>query len=249
MHSLAYASGDNEKLIQQAKRWLESAGCVAAVTGAGVSAESGIPTFRGKDGLWRNFRAEELATPAAFQRDPLTVWQWYQWRRGLIAACQPNAGHFALARLEQRKADYLLITQNVDGLHEQAGSRKVCRLHGSIWLVRCIDCGKEREERGAFAELPPRCTCGGLLRPGVVWFGENLPAAVWREAEAFMQRCEVLLVVGTSSAVYPAASLAPLAKQCGARIIEINLERTGLSARADAVLSGPSGQILEELIG
>lgn len=249
MRSLAHATRDNEKLIQQAKHWLESAGCVAAVTGAGVSAESGVPTFRGKDGLWRNFRAEELATPAAFQRDPLTVWQWYQWRRGLIAECQPNAGHFALARLEQKKLDFLLITQNVDGLHEQAGSGKVCRLHGSIWVVRCISCGKEQEEREAFAELPPRCTCGGLLRPGVVWFGENLPAEAWREAEAFMLRCEVLLVIGTSSAVYPAASLAPLARQCGARVVEINLELTGLSAQADAVLAGRSGEILEELIG
>lgn len=156
--------------IEQARQWIAAAKRVAALTGAGISAESGIPTFRSAGGLWRNFRAEDLATPRAFARDPKTVWEWYDWRRGLIAAAKPNLGHFALAQLEQRLGDrFTLITQNVDGLHNRAGSQRVLKLHGDIWWTMCIACREVRSDfRVPLPELPPRCaSCGGMLRPGV----------------------------------------------------------------------------------
>lgn len=220
-----------------------------ALTGAGISAESGIPTFRGAGGLWRSFRPEELATPEAFARDPKLVWEWYLWRRGLSAQAQPNAGHYALVRLEQRTPRFTLVTQNVDGLHDRAGSRNILKLHGDIWEVRCTACGRqERDERLAFDCLPPRCACGGLLRPAVVWFGEMLPAAVWQAAEEAVRAAEVLLVAGTSAVVYPAAGLVPLARSAGAKVIEVNLEQTPLSASADCSLRGKAGEILPDLI-
>ncbi len=166
------------------RRALEEAESVAVLTGAGISAESGVPTFRGGGGLWRNFSPEQLATPEAFARDPRLVWEWYDWRRGRVAAAQPNAGHRALAELERRAAgqgarSFTLITQNVDGLHDRAGSRRIAKLHGDLWQTRCLGCGAEaRNEQVPLAELPPPCRCGGLLRPAVVWFGETLPAAV-----------------------------------------------------------------------
>ena len=165
--------------MEQTREWLRAASSVAALTGAGISAESGIPTFRGAGGLWRQFRPEDLATPEAFARDPRLVWEWYEWRRKLIASAQPNPGHVALVELEKSKPQFTLITQNVDGLHERAGSRKVLKLHGDIWISRCTGCGRERreEERGP-EELPPRCECGSRLRPGVVWFGEAFPAEI-----------------------------------------------------------------------
>lgn len=222
---------------------------MVALTGAGISAESGIPTFRGAGGLWRSFRPEELATPEAFARDPKLVWEWYLWRRGLIAQAQPNAGHYALVRLEQRTPRFTLVTQNVDGLHDRAGSRNILKLHGDIWEVRCTACGRqERDERLAFDCLPPRCACGGLLRPAVVWFGEMLPAAVWQAAEEAVRAAEVLLVAGTSAVVYPAAGLVPLARSAGAKVIEVNLEQTPLSASAECSLRGKAGEILPDLI-
>ena len=153
--------------MQRAREWLRQASSVAVLTGAGISAESGIPTFRGAGGLWREFRAEDLATPEAFARDPRLVWEWYDWRRGLIARAEPNAGHRALAELERRAGRFTLITQNVDGLHDRAGSRNILKVHGDIWMVRCTACGREtRDDRVPLPELPPRCECGGLLRPG-----------------------------------------------------------------------------------
>ena len=177
---------------------------VVVMTGAGVSADSGIPTFRGPDGLWRNFRPEELATPEAFRRDPLLVWEWYEWRRGLIRDAQPNAAHEAIARLP----DALVVTQNVDGLHTRAGSRDVIELHGNIFHVSCVREGNPRMHAEAFPDLPPRCECGALLRPGVVWFGEALPEDAMPRAYAALQRADLLLVIGTSGVVYPAAGLA-----------------------------------------
>jgi len=151
--------------VEQTREWLRRARRVAVLTGAGVSAESGVPTFRGKDGLWKHYRPEDLATPDAFLRDPRLVWQWYNWRRGLVAHAQPNRGHYALADLERLAIEFTLITQNVDDLHEQAGSTNVVKLHGDIWLVRCLSCAREWiDTRPAIAELPPRCCCGGLLR-------------------------------------------------------------------------------------
>ena len=235
--------------MQVAREWLRQARSIAVLTGAGVSAESGVPTFRGAGGLWRRHRAENLATPEAFARDPKLVWEWYDWRRGVLADVKPNAGHYALAELEHRSPNFTLITQNVDGLHELAGSRNVLRVHGSIWMLRCLECGREEEDRRSpLGELPPRCTCGGMLRPGVVWFGEPLPSEVWKRAEAAARSCELLLVIGTSAVVYPAAGLSHVAKASGARVIEINIAETPLSREIDAFLLGPSGEVLPQLI-
>ena len=229
---------------------LRSARSVAVLTGAGVSAESGIPTFRGAHGLWKQYRAEELATPEAFTRDPELVWQWYDWRRGIIAQAKPNAGHIALAELEQRVPDFTLITQNVDDLHDDAGSRRILKVHGSIWTVRCIGCGRETvDRRSPLPQIPPRCECGALLRPGVVWFGESLPSKVWNEAERAAERAEVFLVIGTSALVYPVAGLAATAKRAGAKVVEINIAETPLSQRIDAFLKGSSAELLPQLMG
>jgi NAD-dependent deacetylase len=235
--------------VEQAREWLRAASAVAVLTGAGVSAESGIPTFRGAGGLWRQFRAEELATPEAFERDPRLVWEWYDWRRGLIAAAQPNPAHHALAELERAKPNFALLTQNVDGLHDRAGSRQILKLHGDIWTLRCTGCGRERpDHRAPLPELPPRCDCGALLRPGVVWFGEPLPVRVFAAAEEAARASEVFLVVGTSAVVYPAAGLALQAQAAGAKVIEVNLEETSFSAQVDCSLRGRAGELLPQLI-
>ena len=228
-------------LLRQAKR-------IAVLTGAGISAESGVPTFRGADGLWNQYRAEDLATPRAFARDPELVWQWYDWRRNVIAQVKPNAGHLALAEIEKRTAQFTLVTQNVDGLHQQAGSHSVVELHGSIWTLRCVACGKEWSDRKVPLVIPPHCECGGMARPGVVWFGENLAPQVWNSAERAVQSCDVLLVIGTSAIVYPAAGLVPLARSCGTKTIEINVEPTPVSGFVDCALTGRAGEILPRLI-
>jgi NAD-dependent deacetylase len=235
------------------REWLRDASSIAVLTGAGVSAESGVPTFRGgtpgTPGLWKQYRAEELATPGAFARDPKLVWEWYDWRRSLIAEAKPNPGHYALAAAEARAAKFTLITQNVDGLHELAGSRNVLRLHGSIWMLRCIECDCEREDRRTpLPEIPPRCECGGMLRPGVVWFGEALPAKIWQEAEKAAREADLFLLIGTSAVVYPAAGLAELAKSRGARVVEINIAETPVSHRVDASLRGTAAEILPQLL-
>ena len=235
--------------MDEPRRWLRQARSICALTGAGISAESGIPTFRGAGGLWRKYRAENLATPEGFARDPKLIWEWYDWRRGLIAAAQPNAGHLALAELENRAPHFTLVTQNVDGLHRRAGSRNIHEVHGSIWVTRCTGCSLETpDDRVPLPEVPPHCArCGALLRPGVVWFGEGLPRQVWHNAQQAAESAEVLLVIGTSAVVYPAASLVPLARAAGARVIEINVDETPLSSSVDAALRGPSGEILPQL--
>jgi len=226
-------------------------GAVVVLTGAGVSAESGVPTFRGADGLWRTYRAEDLATPHAFASDPQLVWEWYQWRRELVAACRPNPAHEFIARLErEHRGDFLLVTQNVDGLHRLAGSEQLVEVHGNLWEVRCTSCGRSREDRTVpFPELPPRCDeCRGLLRPGVVWFGEALPEAALARAFASAERCEVMLVVGTSAVVYPVAYLPQLAKRAGAYVIEVNPDETPLTALADESWRGKAGEVLGGLL-
>ncbi len=229
--------------IARARGLLGRAGRVAVLTGAGVSAESGVPTFRGAGGLWENFRAEELATPEAFARDPLLVWRFYNWRRELLRGCRPNAAHEAIARLEALKGEgFTLITQNVDGLHGLAGSRRTLEVHGSIWRVRCLRCGRAEERRDSLPELP-RCKCGGLLRPGVVWFGEALDDALWEAALAAAEGCAALLVVGTSAAVQPVASLPLAARAQGAAVIEVNPE-PGLGGLAEVVLTGKAAEVL-----
>jgi NAD-dependent deacetylase len=218
---------------------------VAVLTGAGVSAESGIPTFRSNGGYWRRHRFEDLATPEAFARDPKFVWTWYEERRRAIARALPNAGHEALAEMEKRVASFTLITQNVDGLHDLAGSRNVIRLHGDIWTVRCLECGKERVERSELNDLPPRCGCGGMLRPGVVWFGEELPEGALERATAAVRAADVLIVSGTSAQVYPAAGLIPLATA----VIEINPDETAFSGDAAFSIRGTAAEILPQLLG
>ena len=222
---------------------------IAVLTGAGISRESGLPTFRGAEGLWRQRRPEQLATPEAFARDPKTVWEWYNWRRSVVAAAQPNPGHYALVELEKRAPDFTLITQNVDGLHYRAGSRRLLKLHGDIWVVRCTGCNSESVNREVpLAELPPRCTCGALLRPGVVWFGESLPEEALEQSVAAAERAQVFLVVGTSGVVQPAATLPLIAKRAGDRVIEINHEETPLTPMVHASFHGASGELLPQLV-
>ena len=223
---------------------------IVALTGAGISAESGIPTFRGKDGLWNRYDPMELATPEAFRRDPRLVWEWYDWRRQLIAKAEPNRGHLILARMERSFKDFWLITQNVDGLHQRAGSKRVIELHGNIWKVRCLECGREYYEyRTPLEEIPPRCTeCGGLLRPGVVWFGESLPTDALEEAYNLSSEADIFLVVGTSAQVYPAAELPLIAKRMGARLIEVNPEETPITPYADISLRESASTGLEKVL-
>lgn len=234
--------------LERARELLADANQITVLTGAGISAESGVPTFRGAGGLWKEFRPEDLATPQAFRRDPQTVWEWYAWRRELIAQAKPNRGHEALARLERRASRFTLITQNVDGLHQQAGSASVLEVHGSIWTLRCTACRNAWTDRSVPLNVPPHCACGAMARPGVVWFGENLDPAVWNAAEKAAQGCDVFLVAGTSAVVYPAAGLIPLARSGGAKIIEINPETTPMSGIVDCALTGRAGDILPELL-
>ena len=217
-----------------------------------MSAASGIPTFRGPGGLWKEFRPEELATPEAFARDPETVWEWYAWRRELVARAKPNRAHEVLASWSGRFPRFTLVTQNVDGLHERAGTRGVLRYHGSLWEVGCADgcAGSPRrwtDERVPFPEMPPRCPhCGGLLRPGVVWFGEPIDPEVHARAVAALD-CDVCLVVGTSAIVYPAAGLAGEARRHGAFTAEINPETTEASALLDLAIAERAEAALDEL--
>jgi NAD-dependent deacetylase len=223
---------------------------VAVLTGAGVSAESGVATFRGSGGLWEGHRIEDVATPQAFAVNPQLVWRFYNLRRANLAQVRPNPGHFALAALEQRWGPerFTLLTQNVDGLHRAAGSVNVLEVHGNLARVRCTGCYKV-EDRG-HEPLPdmPTCACGSLLRPDIVWFNECLPENIWRNATEAVERCDCLLVVGTSAVVYPAAGLIGQASRNGARVIEVNLERTDASWGNVMGLYGPSGQILPQLV-
>jgi NAD-dependent deacetylase len=236
-------------MIEQARNLVRGALRLAVLTGAGVSAESGIPVFRGPGGLWRQYRPEDLATPEAFNRDPSLVWEWYDWRRAVIAGAEPNAAHYALARLEQQAPSFTLITQNVDGLHDRAGSRSPLKLHGDIWAVRCLACRREfHDDRVPLPELPPRCVCGGLLRPGVVWFGESLPQDIWAAAERAAATADVLIVAGTSALVHPAAGLIGISRRGGASIIEVNIADTPYSGDVDFPLRGTSAGTLPLLL-
>ena len=223
---------------------------VAVLTGAGISAASGIPTFRGaQDSMWARYRPEQLATPEAFAADSELVWRWYDWRRGLIAAAEPNAAHRALAELAGRTR-LRLVTQNVDGYHQQAGSRDVIEFHGSIWTVRCTACGTAAEDRRVPLPIPPRCgQCDGLLRPGVVWFGEGIPPRAHEEAVDAAASCRVLLVIGTAGAVYPAAGLVDLARSRGAFVAEFNLEPSGITDRAHLFVPGSAADTVPGLLG
>lgn len=237
-----------KKEAAKVKERLEGARNIAVLTGAGVSAESGVPTFRGEGGLWKNFRAEELATPEAFKKDPALVWEFYDFRRQTLSRIRPNPAHYALARLSERFENFTVITQNVDGLHTLAGSKTVLELHGNIWRVRCLECGGVSENRVVPINTPPRCNCGGLLRPDVVWFGEALPEETFQKALRAAEKCEIMLVVGTSGVVQPAMSLAVAAKSNGAFLVEINPDPGLLSHIMDVVIPAGAGKTLPELL-
>ena len=226
---------------------LERAENVVILTGAGVSAESGVPTFRGQDGLWKKFRPEELATFEAFEKNPELVWEWYRYRRNIISEIKPNDGHFAMAEMEHLFDMFHLLTQNVDGLHEKAGSKNMIELHGNIRRNKCLNC-RQIDFRDDFDKYPPLCQCGGKLRPDVVWFGELLPEAALRTAFEVSQDCDLFFVAGTSAAVYPAASLPALARKHGAFVIEINIEPTDLTYIVDEHIEGKSGEIFPEIV-
>jgi NAD-dependent deacetylase len=216
---------------------------IVVFTGAGVSADSGIPTFRGSGGLWREFRAEDLATPQAFARDPNLVWEWYEWRRGLVRDAQPNAAHLVIAQLDRLTTT--VVTQNVDALHSRAGSRDVIELHGSLFRVRCTRERTTREAIGAFAEVPPRCECGALLRPDVVWFGEMLPPGALERASQEIRDADLLLVIGTSGVVYPAAGLVPMHRGLS---IEINPQASGVSSACTFAIAATAAEAAPKIV-
>lgn len=219
---------------------------IAVLTGAGISAESGVPTFRGPQGLWRNFRPEQLASPDAFRRDPRLVWEWYDWRRELVRKCEPNAGHLALAELEcARPEATTIVTQNVDGLHARAGSRNLIELHGNLYRARCT---KERNTiafEPPIEAIPPMCGCGAMLRPDIVWFGESLDSSNMDRATNAAANADLLLIVGTSGVVYPAAGLVYVAR---GTTVEINPDETPLTEQCDFSLQMPSTQALPRLV-
>jgi NAD-dependent deacetylase len=238
-----------EKLVSQ----LKIAQRVAVLTGAGISAESGVPTFRdAQTGLWARYRAEDLATPQAFLRDPRMVWEWYSWRREFITKAEPNPGHLALVEMERRIPVFTLITQNVDGLHQRAGSGvrfPVVELHGNIQRNKCFTENLPVDAWEEDGQIPPRCPrCGGMLRPDVVWFGETLPETALQSAWEAARSCEIFFAIGTSALVEPAASLPYIALNSGAAIVEINTSPTPLSDRAHYVMSGAAGEILPALV-
>ena len=223
---------------------------VAALTGAGVSAESGIQTFRGMGGLWNGVPIEEVATPQGWRKNPLKVWQFYEARRTQGAKCNPNPAHLALAEMERELNEgFTLITQNVDGLHAAAGSNMILELHGSLWKVRCLKCGGEFEDRRVpLPELPPRCACSGVLRPAIVWFGEPLPESTFQKAVMAASGCALFLVIGTSGVVEPAASLARVAASNGAEVWEVNPEPSALSQICSRSFRAPAGQVMHEVV-
>lgn len=259
--------------IEDFKSKLRAARKVAVLTGAGVSAESGVPTFRDQGGLWRRHEAAKLATPEAWGEDPWLVWEFHDRLRQLVHTCAPNPAHLALEMLEARwlaaGGTFTLLTQNIDGLHEAAGSRNVVRLHGSLWQVRCVACGEVTENRDVpitpafegggspdpdavvrrFSEADlPRCRCEGVQRPHVVWFGEDVESRNLVACADAIDHCQIMMVIGTSAVVYPGAGLVPLAKRYGTLIVEVNLEPTGVSHLCDFSFLGKAGEILPSLL-
>ena len=228
---------------------LRAARNICVLTGSGVSAESGVPTFReARSGLWEQYDPHELATPDAFQRDPALVWRWYRWRRNLVAGVEPNPGHHALVRLAGLVPALTIVTQNVDGLHQRAGSDGVIEFHGNLFENRCFVEGCVVDDADMSAEVPVCPGCGGMLRPGVVWFGESIPEPALHDAASAVSGCDLFFSIGTSSLVWPAAGLAEAARQQGASVVEINLDATPLSSQSDFCLQGKSGELLPELV-
>jgi NAD-dependent deacetylase len=239
----------NQENIERAKTILALSRSITVLTGAGISAESGIPTYRDTDGLWNKYRAEDFSSVEAFKEDPVKVWQWYHARRTAMAQAEPNPAHKALTELEAANLRFRIFTQNIDGLHQRAGSRSVTELHGSVWQLRCTKCEAEWEQTGDLQGVP-RCVipeCGEIARPAVIWFGESLNPDVWIRAQ-LATKCDTFLIVGTSASVDPVARLVPNAQAHRAKIIEVNLEPSGISKMADISLFGKAGEILPQLI-
>ncbi len=239
----------NGLTILDVRNRIQRARSVTVLTGAGISADSGVPTFRGADGLWKNFRPEELASPDAFAQDPKLVWEWYNWRRELLATKRPNAAHEALVQLERQLPDFWVITQNVDGLHAMAGTQRLSEIHGNIWKIRCTQCHRVTLNQDVPLFYPPTCLeCDGLLRPHIVWFGESLAPKDLECSYAALQRCDILVIIGTSGVVYPAASFAPVAKDHGAFVVELNLEATPHSSVVDVSFQGRAKELVPLLL-
>ena len=227
---------------------LKVAKSVVFFSGAGISAESGIPTFRGKDGIWNKLRPEELANFDAFIQNPQLVWEWYNYRKSIVHQSKPNAGHIAIVEMEKYCKNVIVITQNVDNLHRRAGSKIIYELHGNIERNLCVKCEKHYDEELDFKDGIPKCACGGLIRPDVVWFGEFLPADQFQLSEKAARNCDVFFIVGTSAVVYPAASLVQVAKSNRAFLVEVNIEETEASSIADVSLFGESGKVLPQIV-
>jgi len=234
-------------MFESISEQLTTANKIVFVTGAGISQESGIPTFRGNDGLWRKHDPMKLATIDAFNEDPKLVWEWYEDRRKNILASKPNPGHKAIADLEKYK-QVIVLTQNIDGLHQRAGSSRVLELHGSIIRIKCTACDFVDDIKKKFEEIPPKCKCGNILRPDVVWFGESLPQNVWQEAIKHANSCDVMIICGTSLVVSPANTLPMYAKQNNASLIEVNPEETPMSQEMDLCLKKTTAEALPKLI-
>lgn len=234
-------------MFDQITEHLRKAKTIVFATGAGISQESGIPTFRGKDGLWRNYDAMKLATIDAFYENPKLVWEWYNERRENIFGAEPNLGHKTIAELE-KFCQVVILTQNIDGLHQRAGSSKVLELHGSVVKIKCTACDYKDEITSKFTEIPPLCKCGNILRPDVVWFGEGLPQVVWQEAIAYASSCDIMFIVGTSLVVSPANTLPIYAKKNNATLVEINPDETSMTPDMDLSIRATSAIALPELL-
>ncbi|NIM20770.1 MAG: NAD-dependent protein deacylase [Candidatus Latescibacteria bacterium] len=238
-----------QEQLDEGARILKRSRSLAVSTGAGISKESGIPTFRdAQTGLWANYNPQELATPQGFSGNPKLVWEWYVERRRMISDVSPNPGHYALVDLEKEFDEFTLITQNIDNLHRKAGSKNIVELHGNILRFKCFDREHPIEQLPDDDRIPPRCHCGSMIRPDVVWFGEILPADAVMKAGRALETCETLLVVGTSGVVYPAAAFPAQAKACGARVIEVNTEISAITPLVDVYLQGPAGEVLPKLV-
>ncbi len=240
-------SNMEKEILQSAADTISNSEYLIALTGAGISKESNVPTFRGKDGLWRNYDAMQLATPDAFRRNPALVWEWYSWRQGLIAECSPNPAHLTLANWEEDGLLKALVTQNVDGLHVRAGSQNVLEVHGDLWALKCTSCAYRGRLTSPAEGIPSCPECSSYLRPDVVWFGESLDRDTISKVYTELERADVCLVIGTSALVQPAASFPLIMRQHGGKLIEINVESTPLSSKADHQLLGKAGEVLPTL--
>lgn len=239
-----------ENDINKAYELINEASLITVLTGAGISSESGVPTFRGDGGLWNNYRPEELATPKAFFENPEIVWEWYDWRRSVMKKAEPNHGHYALSELERQKEKFTLITQNVDGLHQLAGSENIIEMHGNLWEIRCTKCGNlEKNYQVPLPKLPPECSkCREIMRPNIVWFGEIIPMQKIDRCILAIEESDLFMIIGTSGLVEPAASFGFVAKEHNKPVVEINLEPTPGTGLYDISIKAKSGEVLPLLI-